>query len=333
MTAQPLVSVIIANFNYGRFLPDCLESIFAQTYQPIEVVVVDDGSTDDSREVLENYRARIKTVWQSNAGQAAALSAGFEQCKGEIICLLDADDGWYPHKVRRLVDTFAAYPDVDWIRHKLACVSDELQPYNRLTPPFNGSARVRPDPALLIERIVAAGTSLAMRRSLAQRVFPLRLDADMQVDADDTLLLARVFAAGATGYSLDEVLGFYRRHRSHRFGLDDVNRLLNHQAEVATVLARMFGSARVPVAAYKHYTIVAALRGASWWHRERLGNYMNGLRSAIALWNRPALCARQTAALTFAFVAPMAWLERLKRAQPFFEEDVAQKVNEVHATQ
>jgi glycosyltransferase involved in cell wall biosynthesis len=49
MTAQPLVSVIIANFNYGRFLPDCLESIFAQTYQPIEVVVVDDGSTDDSR--------------------------------------------------------------------------------------------------------------------------------------------------------------------------------------------------------------------------------------------------------------------------------------------
>ena len=319
---RPLVSVLIPNYNYARFLDKCLGSVLAQTYDPVEIVVVDDGSTDDSRVVLEKYGSRIKTVWQANQGQAAALSAGFTQCRGDIICLLDADDGWYPDKVQVIVDTFAAHPRVEWVRHKLAFVRENLEPYDRVIPDYNGSSLLTPDPLALIERIMTAGTAVAMRRSLAERVFPLHLDEDMRVEADDTILLAKMVEAGALGFSLDRVLGFYRRHSSHRFSVDDLGRLLTHEAEVSTVLARMFGSRRVPVAVYKYHAIVAALGGAAWWHKDRLGNYVAGLGSALALWRRPALCARQAAALTFALVAPTVWIDRLKRSQSFYEPEV-----------
>ena len=89
---RPLASVVIANHNYGEFLPETLETVLAQTYQPIEIVVVDDGSTDDSREVLARYP--LHAIHQENAGQAAALDVGVASARGEIICLLDADDGW-----------------------------------------------------------------------------------------------------------------------------------------------------------------------------------------------------------------------------------------------
>jgi hypothetical protein len=187
---------------------------------------------------------------------------------------------------------------------------------------------------LLIERLVSAGTALAMRRTLAERVFPLQLDSAMKLEADDTILLARIFAAGAIGFSLDRVLGFYRRHNAHRFGLDDLSHLLNREADVSKVLARMFATQRVPSVAFKYDAIVGALDGAHWWDQRRLGNYLSGLRSAIALWKRPKLCARQAAALTFGFVAPALWIERFKRSQSFYEPNGRSPlVSGLHASQ
>jgi glycosyltransferase involved in cell wall biosynthesis len=313
---QPLVSVVITNYNYGRFLRQCIDSVKAQSYDSIEIIVVDDGSTDDSRAVLESC-AGIRAIFQANRGQAGALSAGVAASSGEIICLLDADDGWYPNKVARVVEVFNREPDVLWLRHKLAMVSEELEPMHAVVPAFKGSAILRPEPVLLLEGLITAGTTLALRRSLATRVFPLVVPQALALDADDMILLARIVATGTSGYSLDEVLGYYRRHLGERFGGHDLVRLLSREAALSEGLASLFEGESVPTSVYKIRSVTAALEGARPWHAARLGNFLKGMKSALGLWQRPRLCARQSSGLILAYVAPGAWVEKLRRAQPF----------------
>lgn len=87
-----LVSVIINNYNYGRFLSEAVDSALGQTYRHVEVIAVDDGSTDDSLTVLRPYTDRVSIIAKENGGQATALNAGFQRSRGEIIVFLDSDD-------------------------------------------------------------------------------------------------------------------------------------------------------------------------------------------------------------------------------------------------
>src|SRR5215213_900396 len=98
MKTEPLVSVIIDNYNYGRFLREAIDSALGQTYPRVEVIVVDDGSTDDSRAVIAAYGDRVVPVLKENGGQASAFNAGFAASRGELICFLDADDTFMPEK-------------------------------------------------------------------------------------------------------------------------------------------------------------------------------------------------------------------------------------------
>lgn len=100
---KPFVTILINNYNYGRFLPEAIESSLNQTYPNLEVVVVDDGSTDDSRDVVASYGERIIPVLKENGGQASALNAGLSVSRGDVICLLDSDDTFFPDKVARLI--------------------------------------------------------------------------------------------------------------------------------------------------------------------------------------------------------------------------------------
>jgi glycosyltransferase involved in cell wall biosynthesis len=104
MKVPPLASVIVNNYNYDRFLGDAIDSALAQTYPGVEVIVVDDGSTDDSRQVIASYGSRIVPVLKDNGGQTSALNAGFAVSRGEIICFLDADDMLHPTAVQRAAD-------------------------------------------------------------------------------------------------------------------------------------------------------------------------------------------------------------------------------------
>ena len=103
MTLRPLVTVLITNYNYGRFLREAIDSALNQTYRNVEVVVVDDGSTDESREIIDGYGGRIVSVLKENGGQGSAFNAGIAASRGEIICLLDADDSFDLCKVERVV--------------------------------------------------------------------------------------------------------------------------------------------------------------------------------------------------------------------------------------
>jgi glycosyltransferase involved in cell wall biosynthesis len=104
MKNEPLISIVINNYNYEGFLGEAIDSALSQTYPNIEVVVVDDGSTDTSREVISSYGDRIVPVLKSNAGQASCFNEGFKASTGEIIFFLDADDLFAPDKVQKTVD-------------------------------------------------------------------------------------------------------------------------------------------------------------------------------------------------------------------------------------
>lgn len=87
-----LVSVIIPNYNYSRFTGETIDSVIAQTYKNIEIIVVDDGSKDKSKEILEIYEKKITTIFQKNQGVAAARNNGIAASKGIYVAFLDADD-------------------------------------------------------------------------------------------------------------------------------------------------------------------------------------------------------------------------------------------------
>jgi glycosyltransferase involved in cell wall biosynthesis len=88
----PLVTVLITNHNYGRYLRQAVDSALQQTYPRVEVLIVDDGSTDDSRTIIASYGDKLRAVYQDNGGQAKAVNAALPLVAGDILFVLDADD-------------------------------------------------------------------------------------------------------------------------------------------------------------------------------------------------------------------------------------------------
>lgn len=106
------VSVIIPNYNYGRFLAEAVNSALNQTSAPHEVIVVDDGSTDNSMEILNGFGNRIKVIRQENQGVGAARNAGAEASNCDYLAFLDADDYWAPEKLEKQLAKFAEDPEI-----------------------------------------------------------------------------------------------------------------------------------------------------------------------------------------------------------------------------
>jgi glycosyltransferase involved in cell wall biosynthesis len=119
---KPLVSIIINNYNYGQFLRDTIESALHQTYDTIEVIAVDDGSTDDSREIIASFGDQLIPVFKENGGQASAFNAGFSHCRGEVVFFLDSDDMLLPHIVERVAMEFQANPSIAKVQYRLAVI-------------------------------------------------------------------------------------------------------------------------------------------------------------------------------------------------------------------
>src|SRR5437773_3884093 len=111
---KPLISCIIPVFNGERYLTEGLDSILAQTYRPIEIIVVDDGSTDGTRELVASYRDQVRYLWQPNSGPATARNQGLSAASGEFVAFLDADDLWHPEKLQRQMARFQARPELDY---------------------------------------------------------------------------------------------------------------------------------------------------------------------------------------------------------------------------
>src|SRR5450830_1529256 len=96
MTQLLEFSIVIPTYNRMKFLQQALDSVWAQTHDDYEIIVVDDGSTDGTKDYLASLDGRVKTVRQSNSGPAAARNLGVRQAKGEYVAFLDSDDLWFP---------------------------------------------------------------------------------------------------------------------------------------------------------------------------------------------------------------------------------------------
>jgi len=109
-----LISVIIPAFNAGGFIHRTIESILAQTYSDYEIIVVDDGSTDNTAEAVKSYGSKVNYIYQENSGQGAARNRGIAAAQGEWIALLDHDDEWLPEKLRLQMELLQRNTDLKW---------------------------------------------------------------------------------------------------------------------------------------------------------------------------------------------------------------------------
>ncbi|MEB3212954.1 MAG: glycosyltransferase [Leptolyngbyaceae bacterium] len=108
MNSPPRVSVVIPTYNCDRYLPEAIDSVLSQSYPDYEVLVIDDGSTDRTAEILDGYGDRLRAIHQTNQGVAIARNHGIQLARGEFIAFLDADDVWLPHKLDAQVKLFEA---------------------------------------------------------------------------------------------------------------------------------------------------------------------------------------------------------------------------------
>lgn len=108
---DPKVSIIIPTYNSARYLPEALESALNQTYTNIDIIVVNDGSTDNTRQIMNRFVDRVTYVEQDNGGPSRARNAGLSRARGDYVAFLDADDMWMPHKLEEQMKIFRLYPD------------------------------------------------------------------------------------------------------------------------------------------------------------------------------------------------------------------------------
>jgi glycosyltransferase involved in cell wall biosynthesis len=213
MTA-PLFTVLIDTFDYGRYVEEAVRSALQQDFpaEQYEVLVVDDGSTDDTAARLEKFAGRIRYERKANGGQASAFNFGMERARGEFVALLDADDVWLPNKLRRVAEALASQPDVGMVYHRLYEWTEDG------TLSTDGhfiavSGRVPETRFWLLCYPMMQASSLVFRRQALQDLLPIPEVLRTQADAYLTALI--IFICPVLG--VDEYLAKYRVHGANTF--------------------------------------------------------------------------------------------------------------------
>jgi glycosyltransferase involved in cell wall biosynthesis len=227
ISEQPLVSILMSNYNYALYIGQAIESALGQSYRNIELIICDDGSTDDSARIIEEYERkddRLKLIRKVNGGQASGFNAAFYASRGEIITLLDSDDLFLPEKVEMVVANFAANPDAGFGVHRVIRISADnrrqgVWPMSAPLPRGWYGDGLLTDGGVLPYMPPTSGLSL--RRQVAERIFPLPLEDPLVKCPDQYItriapLLTRVTRA-------DEALAEYRLHGSNNYGPDKMS--------------------------------------------------------------------------------------------------------------
>lgn len=218
LAEEPLVSVLVANYNYARFLPEALGSALNQTYSKLEVIVFDDGSTDDSCKVIKSFAekdARINLIRHPNGGVASALNIAYEASKGHLIALLDADDVWTGDRLEKVVKKFQGQPQVGMVTHRLRVIDGLGRDQGALDfGEAYGAGWLAPILLAGKDPGFPPASGLTLRREVADRVFPLPTVFRKMADG---VIRNRAATLAAVG-TIAKRLGFYRIHNSNVSG-------------------------------------------------------------------------------------------------------------------
>lgn len=205
---KPSVSVIIPTFNYGRFIGEAIESVIAQAYPIDEIIVIDDGSIDETMRFVEPYSKNIRYIRQEKAGVCAARNKGIENSTGDLIAFLDADDTWLPYKIERQVAKFASDPEIGLVHCGMREFDDETDETIKLHLD-GGEGWVAEDIALWEKPVVVGpGGSIVVRRDVVNEVgaFDTRLK-----NGEDWEFCLRVALRYKIGFVAEPLLN-YRNH-------------------------------------------------------------------------------------------------------------------------
>lgn len=214
---KPIVSILIDTYNHERFIGRAIKSVLVQDFHPAdrEIVVVDDGSTDKTREILRVFEPEIRVIDKPNGGQASAFNVGIRECNGNIIAFLDGDDWWVPGKLTRVVKAMCDDPLLGAIGHGFAQVSENGSQHNvscgsRLRFRLNSSASAE---IFRVNRCYFGTSRLALRADVARRILPV--PESLVFEADEYLFtLAPVLADAII---LPDLLTGYRVHGTNLF--------------------------------------------------------------------------------------------------------------------
>jgi Glycosyl transferase family 2 len=205
-------SVLIDTYNHERFIEHAIVSVLEQDFPAAqrEIIVVDDGSTDRTQEIVKKFEPRVRLLRKENGGQASAFNAGIPECKGEIIAFLDGDDWWVPGKLRRIADVFAKEEKIGFVGHGIIeTFADRTE--HIVAPEKDERLRLDSLAAARVFRLRKCylGTSrMAIRTQLAGRILPI--PEGLVIEADEYLFT--LAAAMSEIIILREALTHYHIH-------------------------------------------------------------------------------------------------------------------------
>lgn len=199
MFGKPLISVTIPVYNGERYLAEAIESMLAQTYRPIEIVVVDDGSTDSSADVAERFSPPVRYCFQPNSGPAAARNTGLKMARGDIIGFLDQDDIWPAGKLALQVPYLVENPSLDIVLGRMQAI--------RLSRSADGEPEFVD---LLGPQIQMMLTCAIFRKSVFDKVG--LLDETLEYYSDDLDWFMRARELGVSMVILKQVTLLWRMH-------------------------------------------------------------------------------------------------------------------------
>jgi len=215
------VSVLINNYNYASFITECLDSVRAQTQATHEVIVVDDGSTDDSVERIKAHPLNVTCIEKENGGQYSAMQAATQAATGDIFCYLDSDDTWHPDYLNKVCAAFKSDQKPDFVYTGLTKFGKECGPHHLSSKTECPQFIPKSQQLLLARRVYVGGPTSAnsIKSEYARRLFkdasPERLK-DYRLCADQVLVLGASLI-GCSKSQLPARLVNYRVHGSNGF--------------------------------------------------------------------------------------------------------------------
>jgi glycosyltransferase involved in cell wall biosynthesis len=220
MSGAMLVTIVINNYNYDRFITEAIDSALNQSYPHIEVIVVDDGSTDHSREIITGYGDQITPIFQANGKQGAALNNGFAASQGEIVIFLDSDDYLLPMAVEQIVAVWQ--PGVSKVHYRLQVIDGEGKATGTCIPTTTAqlaSGQVWQDLIQTSGYVSTCMSGNAYSRQALTHVFPI--PAEYKTTADDYLMISTPFYGELV--AIQDPLAVYRIHTSNQWALSTVS--------------------------------------------------------------------------------------------------------------
>ena len=237
--AAPLITVLIDTYNHERFIEKAIVSVLEQDFPAgeMEILVVDDGSTDGTTEIVRKFEPRVRLLRKTNGGQASAFNAGIPEARGEIVAFLDGDDWWASNKLTRVTQTLSADPSLGFVGNGIVIMHrDGSAESEVLREGFRFQANTLEGARLFGVRGSFMGTSrMTIRRDILRKIGPV--PEAIVVQADEYLFT--IAAVLASAQILPDLLTYYRLHDANGFQFSHADsRQLRRKQEALAALAR-----------------------------------------------------------------------------------------------